>query len=725
MISRITIEIVLEKVKTYIKRESDLEMLKSAYNYAFLHHNGQYRKSGEPYIIHPLEVCYILADLEVGPNTLAAALLHDVVEDTETSLYDVSANFNPDIASMVDGVTKINKLKFDSNEKFLAENHQKMLLAMAKDIRVILIKLADRLHNMRTLDSMKREAQIRIANETLEIYAPLAHKLGMFRIKAELEDRSLRYQNPMEYYNITRLIKNKKIEREHFIEDMISGIEEHFKAINLTNYQIKGRIKNIYSIYKKMVNNNKDFSEIYDLLAIRIIVDKVETCYQALGIIHAHYVPIPKRFKDYIAVPKPNLYQSLHTTVVGVKGEIFEVQIRTKEMDEVAEVGIAAHWAYKENREYSREKEQFEIASKLKWYGELLKYSSERENKTASEFVDQIKGDILDANVYVFTPKGEVVALPKGATPLDFAYKIHTDVGNKTTGAIVNNRIVPLEYELNTGDIVNIKTSKQAFGPSEDWLKLVKTNHAKNKIKGFLNKQNRDILISDGKNDLDRELVAQKITETLTDDFVKQHFSKNQIYNVEDLYVEIGKKIISAKTVANKLAGVEISTDESLKKQMEKNTRLLTTNSETGIVVEGLPNPQIRLGNCCNPIPGDEVMGYVSKGNGIIVHTKDCNNMADLGNERFLDVYWASNITRKYPCRIKITASNKNNVFGDIINTINASSLSIISVNANQTNDFALIVKLKLFTANTIELDKLIVNLKKISDVYQIERDNK
>ena len=437
---------LIESFDSYIKRDSDIKLIEKAYILARDKHEGQMRKSGEPYITHPIAVAKILADLKGGPATLIAALLHDTVEDTSLTLKQVETIFGSDIAQLVDGVTKIGKLSFNTQAS-QADNHQKMLLAMAKDIRVVLIKIADRLHNVRTLDSMSPEKQYKTATETLEIYAPLAHRLGIFRIKAELEDRSLRYTDPPMYYRVSNMIQAKRTERESSIEHVITNITELFTISDLHDFEIKGRIKNIFSIYKKMVRDNRAFEDIYDLLAVRIIVDRIETCYQALGIIHANFTPIPRRFKDYIAVPKPNMYQSLHTTVLSDDGTLFEVQIRTSEMDQIAEYGIAAHWAYKENKAYSKEKEQFEIAQKLKWYGELMKMSedSDETDGSAEEFVGTIKGDILDANVYVFTPKGEVIELPKGATPIDFAYRIHTDIGNKMVGALVNNRIVTLD----------------------------------------------------------------------------------------------------------------------------------------------------------------------------------------------------------------------------------------------------------------------------------------
>ena len=713
-----------KKISSYIHHEKDLNLIKEAYELANEKHKGQLRKSGEPYIIHPLSVAMILADLNVGPNTLIAAILHDVVEDTDCGLEMIAEKFGNDVASIVDGVTKVTQMKFSSLEKQQAENHQKMIIAMAKDIRVIVVKLADRLHNLRTLEFQSPEKQVRIALETLEIYAPLAHKLGMFKIKAELEDTALKYTDPALYKTISELIDKRLTSNDNYIDHMIDKIKEYMSESNICDYQIKGRIKNQYSIYKKMMKQAKAFEDIYDILAIRIIVDRVETCYHVLGIIHAHFTPIPKRFKDYIAVPKPNMYQSLHTTVIGVDGDTFEIQIRTHEMDHVAEYGIAAHWAYKENVEYSKEKEQYEIAQKLKWYAELLQITNEEKTGEAEELVNTIKGDILDANIYVYTPKGEVVALPKGATPLDFAYKIHTDIGNKTVGAIVNNKIVPLSYELQTGDIITMRINKNSFGPSEDWLKIVKTNHAKHKIKGFLNKQNRDVLLASGEADIERELTAQKVHGNIDDEFVKQHFGKNNIYTTEDLYVEVGKGAISAKTVVTKLAGIEgFDRDASLQKQLERNHRILTTNSETGVVVEGLSNPQIKLANCCYPIPGDKIIGYVSKGNGIVVHCKDCANVNALEEERLLDLEWATNIDRKYPVSIKISASQTNGIITDIINTVNSYNLGIAQINTTTNQNFETIIKLKILVKNKLQLDNLIVNLQRVPHVHGIERE--
>ncbi len=711
---------------TYIHKESDQNAIRKAYDLAVKFHNGQLRKSGEPYIIHPLNVACILTELHVGPATIIAALLHDVVEDTDCTNEDIQREFGADIASLVDGVTKVGQLKFVSLEQKQVENHQHILLAMAKDIRVIVVKLADRLHNIRTLGALNSEQQVRIARETLEIYAPLAHKLGMFKIKAELEDTALKYVDNVMYNKILTQIKSDQSARIQNVDHTIEEIKKFLEPYSFKKMQIKGRIKNIYSIYKKMKTQNKAFEDIYDVLAIRVIVETVGECYQVLGLIHAHYTPVPKRFKDYIAVPKPNMYQSLHTTVISNDGFTFEVQIRTEEMDRVAEYGIAAHWAYKENVEYSKEKEQFEIAQKLKWYGELLRFSEEEEKPSeAKDYVETIKEEILSTNVYVYTPTGEVIDLPRGATPLDFAYKIHTNIGNKTVGAIVNNHIVPLDYELQTGDIISIKTNKNSFGPSENWLKIAKTTHAKHKIKSFLNKQNRDILIQQGKDSLDNEFHLNKVISYDISDELLKSFNKNNINSLEDLYLEIAKGNISTKTIVSKYLGSEENTAEiALNRQIERNQRILTTNSETGVVVEGLLNPQLKLGSCCNPIPGDKIFGYVTKGNGIVVHNVNCRNVKNFQKERLIPLSWATNPGRKYPASIKIHATSSMNLLLEIMNTVSASGMSILAISANSNDNLETTVKLKVMTSSLVELEKMIVNMNKIKFVFNIERDN-
>lgn len=722
MINDALYQALIDDISHYIKKEENINLITEAYLLAKEKHLGQMRKSGEPYITHPVAVARILAEIEAGPNTLVAALLHDTVEDTDLTLQDLEKKFGKDIASLVDGVTKLEKISFQQSTQ--TDNQQKMLLAMAKDIRVVLIKISDRMHNMRTLDSMISEKQVRIANETLDIYAPIAHRLGLFRWKAELEDRSLRYVDPTMYYKVSNLVKTKKDERENSISNVIEFIKKIFWEAHLQNFEIKGRIKNIYSIYKKMVNSGRSFEDIYDLLAVRIIVDKVETCYQSLGIIHAHFTPIPKRFKDYIAVPKPNLYQSLHTTVLHSDGTLFEVQIRTHEMDVVAENGIAAHWAYKENKVYSKEKEQFEIASRLKWYADLLKLTEDKDDSQSSseEFVDTIKTDIFSANVYVFTPKGEVIELPAGSTPIDFAYRIHTDVGHRMVGAIVNGRIVTLEHKLQTGDVVSIKTNKNSSGPSEDWLKIAKSPHARHKIKGFLNKENYEQTVASGKEIFERELFQLKKEYEITDEFAYKNFEKYGVTKLEDLYAEIGKGNISAKAVINKLAPDE-NKDLYIQRQMERTSRQLIATSDTGVVVEGLTTPQIKLANCCTPIPGDKILGYVSKGSGIIIHGEHCTNIKEYDQNRFIPAYWGSNITRKYATWLKIIGTARNSLLTDLIQVANAAGIAIAEISAISNANLESVIKMKVSLNRLDELQTLIVNLHKVPQVYYVERE--
>lgn len=726
-----TLDELMDLASSYIHKEESLNLIKKAYYFAEKHHEGQFRKSGEKYIIHPLNVACILTSINTGPATICAGLLHDVVEDTDVELSEIEEEFGKDVAEIVDGVTKVGQLEFIDVAEKQATNQQHMLLAMAKDIRVVIVKLADRLHNIRTLGAFSgsAEKQKRIAKETLDIYAPLAHKLGMFRIKAELEDTALKYVDKENYSKIASQIKNNNSARMSNVDHTIAEIKEILDGQGIKDYQIKGRIKNIYSIYKKMMTQNKDFKDIYDILAIRIIVNTVGECYQVLGLIHAKYTPIPKRFKDYIAVPKPNMYQSLHTTVISVDGFTFEVQIRTYEMDKVAELGVAAHWAYKENVEYSKEKEQFEIASKLKWYGDLLQFTEEeKENEEkAKDYVNAVKEDILGSNVYVYTPTGEVIDLPKGATPIDFAYKIHTGLGNKMVGAIVNNHIVPLDYELQNGDLISIKTNKNSFGPSENWLKIAKTAHAKHKIKSFLNKQNRDVLIAQGKSMIDEEFRINKITNfEFTDDFVKANFTKNNVNTLEEMYLEVAKSNLSPKTVLSRYTGQKTvkDIDEILTKQIERNQKVFTSISDTGVVVEGLSNPQIKLGSCCTPIPGDEIIGYVTKGNGIVVHHVNCKNLKTFQKERFISLYWAADPNKKYQVSIKIEATSNNSLLVDIMNTVSANNMQILAISANNGANLETVIKLKVLTHNLDELEKMIVNLKKIKYIFNIERDN-
>lgn len=724
-----TIDDIITYCQSYLHNEDNLNLIKKAYDVAKKKHEGQFRKSGDPYIQHPVEVAYILATLHAGPDTIAAGLLHDVLEDTDMSKEEMAATFNKDVAEIVDGVTKISKLKYMTKEKALAHNHEKLLLAMAKDIRVILVKIADRLHNMRTIQFHSEEKQKRIAQETLDLYAPLAHRLGMYRIKAELEDLSFKALEPEKYAEIAKEISFKKTERDEDVEKMISTVKGLLEKNHIKHYDIKGRVKNIYSIYKKIITKNKTIDDIYDLLALRVIVDSVEQCYHVLGIIHSIWTPLPMRFKDYIAVPKPNMYQSLHTTVVGPAGKIYEIQIRTYEMDQIAEFGVAAHWAYKENVEYSHEKEQLEIVNKLKWYKDLTTYV---ENSATEDPLDSIIEDIFSANVYIFTPKGDVYDFPAGSMPLDFAYRIHSDIGNKTVGAIVNGKIVPLSYKLKTGDVVEIKTNKACTGPTTEWLKLAKTSHAKTKIKAFINKKQRDAFVAKGLEEL--TVIGKNynyVPTTLDDKQVMDLFGKNGIRTVEDLYWTIGKGEISALAAINRILGltdVKLDDELALKQYSEdssKNRKRVATNG-FGIIVEGLERAKLHLGNCCQPVYGDEISGYISKGNGIIIHRVTCPNVEKASPERFINVYWDKDFSgRIFDTTLKIIALDRRNLVADMINILNGCNVTIASVTSTKNRTGDCMAKFKLQVSGLNDLNNAILNLKKIPEIYQIERVNK
>ena len=724
-----TIDDIITYCQSYLHNEDNLNLINKAYDVAKKKHEGQFRKSGDPYIQHPVEVAYILATLHAGPDTIAAGLLHDVLEDTDMSKEEMAATFNKDVAEIVDGVTKISKLKYMTKEKALAHNHEKLLLAMAKDIRVILVKIADRLHNMRTIQFHSEEKQKRIAQETLDLYAPLAHRLGMYRIKAELEDLSFKALEPEKYAEIAKEISFKKTERDEDVEKMISTVKGLLEKNHINHYDIKGRVKNIYSIYKKIITKNKTIDDIYDLLALRVIVDSVEQCYHVLGIIHSIWTPLPMRFKDYIAVPKPNMYQSLHTTVVGPAGKIYEIQIRTYEMDQIAEFGVAAHWAYKENVEYSHEKEQLEIVNKLKWYKDLTTYV---ENSATEDPLDSIIEDIFSANVYIFTPKGDVYDFPAGSMPLDFAYRIHSDIGNKTVGAIVNGKIVPLSYKLKTGDVVEIKTNKACTGPTTEWLKLAKTSHAKTKIKAFINKKQRDAFVAKGLEEL--TVIGKNYNyapTTLDDKQVMDLFGKNGIRTVEDLYWTIGKGEISALAAINRILGltdVKLDDEFALKQYSEdssKNRKRVATNG-FGIIVEGLERAKLHLGNCCQPVYGDEISGYISKGNGIIIHRVTCPNVEKASPERFINVYWDKDFSgRIFDTTLKIIALDRRNLVADMINILNGCNVTIASVTSTKNRTGDCMAKFKLQVSGLNDLNNAILNLKKIPEIYQIERVNK
>lgn len=715
------------QLSTYLSKKEHLDFIRRAFDFAYLKHEGQLRKSGDQYITHPVQVAITLAEYRVDPNTIVAGLLHDILEDTETDYEEVRNLFGEEVADIVEGLTKLHMLTYEGSKAAQqVKNHQKMVLAMAKDIRVIFVKLADRLNNMRTLYHLDEERQIRISRETLDVFAPIAHRLGMYRLKAELEDLGFKYLYPNDYLEIARMINDKRGNREADVQVMERELEEILKRETL-HFEISGRIKNIHSVYRKMKIKHLDFEEINDLLALRVIVDTISDCYRAIGIVHSRFIPVPGRFKDYIAMPKPNMYQSLHTTVVN-KGKIYEIQIRTKEMDEIAEKGVAAHWAYKESQTGQTTRKNIEdiVSSKLRWYSELIKFTEE--NESEEEILSIFTDDILNANVYVFTPNGDIIDLSAGATPLDFAFRIHTKVGEKTVGAIVNGKIQPLDYTLKTGDVVEIKTSQNAVGPNDNWLKIAKTSNARSKIKNFLNKQRRDFLIEKGQSEFEKEIQSRRIQIPLSDKICKEFFENKGVKSVEDFYYEIGKNIISPIGAINLLTGKETLSEEELIDKINKipderkQQKLRTLHSDINIIVEGLTNPSVKLANCCNPVLGDEIIGYVTKNAGIVVHRDVCKNVEGFEKERLLDVFWGQNVTKKYETNLKIIVMNRDNILAEIINTATSSKAKINQVSAQTNKVKEGLIRLKVEIGNVLELDNVIANLQKIKGIYSIER---
>jgi GTP diphosphokinase / guanosine-3',5'-bis(diphosphate) 3'-diphosphatase len=706
----------------YIQNEDDRNLIKRAYQYAEQKHQGIFRKSGEPYIHHLLEVAYILATLQGGPSTIAAGFLHDVVEDTDTTVEDLKRLFNDDVASLVESLTKIQQLKLSQRDKkdFLAEDHRKIFIGMARDIRVIIIKLADRLHNMRTLQSLSPERQQALSKETRDVFSPIAHRLGMFSIKSELEDISLKYLEPEKYESIVHLLEQKKLNRDRELDEVKKKIADILFAKQIP-FTIESRIKSIFSIYRKLYLQNHNIDDIYDIYAIRVITDSVPRCYEVLGLVHNQFTPIQQRFKDYIAVPKPNLYQSLHTTISSNEGKFFEVQIRTKEMNEIAETGVAAHWRYKEGKNYNPKSEQKEIEEKLFWFRDFVSMTAEEGD--AKEVMENLQKDLFETSVFVFTPRGKVIDLPNGSTPLDFAYRVHTGVGHSAVGALVNGTLVPLNTVLKTGDVVDIKTSTNSPGPNEGWLKIVQTNSAKGHIKKFLFKKNNEMLRDDkihkGKQSCedafkDRGFNAKEMIDILTKNVAKL-LSHYGYPSLDDLFIAMSNRNPQPGAVID-LLNIKKKFVLNLGKKKEQDIK-------SSVVVPNAGKVAITLGSCCTPIPGDDIVGFITKGKGITVHRLNCPNIKG-EQKRLTDVFWNENIAlQTYPVDITVECNDRTQLLVDVMGVFSQLKVSVTSINAvYHPMTSTTTISATIYASDAKRLNDVFNVLLNISSVYDVKR---
>lgn len=719
-----TIEEIISALQAY-QPDAPVDLVRRAYEFAKVAHGTQKRQSGLEYITHPLCVAEILTTLHIDAITISAAFLHDVAEDTKITLDEIAEEFSPEIASLVDGVTKLSRLKFKSKEEQQVESFRKMFLAMAKDIRVVLIKLADRLHNMRTLKAVEPEKQHRVAKETLDIFAPLANRLGISNIKCELEDLCLRYMEPERYYELVHDVKQKRNERKELIEESIQTLADKLKSAGI-KCDIHGRPKHFFSIYRKMVKKNKTLNEIYDLLAIRVLVDNISDCYAVLGTIHAMWKPIPKRFKDYIAVPKSNMYQSLHTTVIGMHGQPLEIQIRTYEMHRVSEYGIAAHWKYKEGNKGGGKG----LEEKMSWLRQLIEW--QKEIRDPKEFVEAVKLDVFADEVFVFTPRGDVVDLPAGSIPLDFAYRIHTDVGHHCVGAKVNGKIVPLEYRLTNGDIVEIITNKQSAGPSRDWLNIVGASETRNKIRSWFKKECREENIAKGKELLEKESkkLGYDFKALTKNDRLTKVAQKMAAGTADDVLATVGFGGMTAKGIISKLLEFykkeiqqETPTDvsemlASLKPKTKKNT------SSHGVLVEGEAGVMVRLAKCCNPIPGDMIVGYITRGRGVSVHRADCPNIKldTSAYERMIDVGWDITTDTIYKVTVEVNCADRAGVMAEVMTVPSEMKINISSINARTHKNNTATIVIELEISNNTQIETIMTKLRRVKDVYSVYR---
>ncbi len=709
-------EELTEKLKKKNYSPADQAFFKKAYLFAKNAHEGQMRLSGEPFFMHPYEVASILIDLQLDISTIVAGLFHDIVEDTNVTLGQLKDEFGDEIAKLVDGVTKVGQVDFLSKEDSQAENLRKMFLAMASDIRVILVKLADRLHNMRTLKFQSKEKQIEKAKETLEIYAPLAHRLGINAIKWQLEDLALKYTDEKGYFDIADKISETRAQRDEYINAVIEKIKDLLKKIKV-EAEVEGRPKHIYSIYNKIHNKQRAFEEVYDLTAIRIVVKTVRDCYAVLGTIHTEWKPIPGRFKDYIAVPKQNMYQSIHTTVLGKDGRPFEVQIRTKEMHSTAEYGIAAHWHYKEGGTADKDMDK-----KLAWLRELLEWQTD--TRDSKEFMESLKVDFYSDRVFVFTPKGDVKEFIQGATPLDFAYGIHSEIGNKCTGAKVNGKIVPLGHVLKTGDIVEIITSSASKGPSRDWLKVVKTTQAKSKIKNWFRKELKEENIAKGRDMLEREAKHRgyDFKKLFKPEWLKGVFRKFTLQSVDDMYAAVGYGGIATGQILSKL--IQEYNQQLKPADVKPEVRKPRRSDSSGVIVKGYDDMVVRFARCCNPVPGDSIVGYITRGRGVSVHRSDCSNIgtADFEKGRMIDVTWSRDESSSYSVEVQINAEDRRGLIAEVSNKIFNLGIPMMSVNARMGKGSAAVIIIGLEINDIGQLDGIFKGLKSIPGVYEVFR---
>ena len=731
---------LIDKIKTYHPSD-DFSMVEKAYKLAVEAHKEQKRKSGEPYIIHPLKVAYILAELELDMETITAGILHDIIEDTPYTYEDIAHLFSEEIAALVDGVTKLGKLSYTTKEEAQAENYRKMFFAMAKDIRVILIKLADRLHNMRTLNYMTPEKQREKAQETLDIYAPLAHRLGISKIRSEMEDLCFKYLNPDAYFDLAAKIQKKKEERDQFVQSMVQELQTKMNEAGIKG-KVYGRTKHFFSIYKKMVNQNKTLDQIYDLFAIRALVDSVKDCYAVLGIVHTAYTPMPGRFKDYIAMPKPNMYQSLHNTLIGPHGQVFEVQIRTWEMHRTSEYGIAAHWKYKEGRANEKSsKAQKSEEAKLAWLRQIMEWQKDMSDN--KEYLDTIKLDlnIYSTQVYAFTPQGDVIQLTKDSTPIDFAYMIHSAVGNKMVGARVNNKIVPLDHKIQNGDIVEIITSQNSKGPNRDWLAIVKTAQARTKIKQWFKKEEKEENIIRG-----REMILADIKkkgyqpqDLLRPEWEEIVLVKYDFKTWDALLAAVGYGGMKEGQVVNRLKDEYLKekrktqTAEDALKDFEKTIDqkpVKKHKSKSGVVVEGIGDVAVRFSKCCSPVPGDEIIGFVTRGRGVTIHRTDCINVINLSNEergRLINAEWDTQFAKgesntSYLAELKVVANDRVGLIVEISRQLADDDISVKGFNVRTTKDMQAILNVTIEIKTKEQLERVVTRLKNLRDVTEVER---